>query len=90
MTRGWALRRATLGVAAAIAVAAPALPSAQPSAWVARSNSRLLQLRTDAERAMGARFDALQFHDFVLGQGLLPPALLRKAVMQDFVPSASR
>ena len=38
MTRGRALRRAAFGVAAAIAVAAPALRSAQPSAWVARSN----------------------------------------------------
>jgi hypothetical protein len=52
--------------------------------------SRLLQLRTHVERALGARFDPLRFHDFVLGQGLLPPALLRKAVMQEFVPSASR
>jgi hypothetical protein len=46
--------------------------------------SRLLQLRTDVERAMGARFDPLRFHDFVLSQGLLPPQLLRKAVMEDF------
>ena len=52
--------------------------------------SRLLQLRTDVERALGARFDALRFHDFVLGQGLLPPQLLRNAVMREFVPSASR
>ena len=46
--------------------------------------SRLLQLRSDAERAAGARFDALRFHDFVLAQGLLPPQLLRKAVMEGF------
>jgi hypothetical protein len=52
--------------------------------------SRLLQLRTDVERAVGSRFDALRFHDFVLAQGLLPPQLLRKAVMDDFVPAANR
>jgi hypothetical protein len=27
------------------------------------------------------------FHDFILAQGLLPPDLLREAVMTDFVPS---
>ena len=52
--------------------------------------SRLLQLRNDVERAVGSRFDALRFHDFVLAQGLLPPQLLRKAVMEDFVPGAKR
>jgi hypothetical protein len=31
-----------------------------------------------------------ELHDFVLGQGLLPPQLLRNAVMREFVPSASR
>jgi uncharacterized protein (DUF885 family) len=52
--------------------------------------SRLLQVRNDVERAVGSRFDALKFHDFVLAQGLLPPQLLRKAVMADFVPAAKR
>ena len=47
--------------------------------------TRLLQLRTDVEKAMGAKFDQQKFHDFVLAQGLLPPALLRKAVFDDFV-----
>jgi hypothetical protein len=27
-----------------------------------------------------------EFHDFILGQGLLPPDLMRKAVLEDFVP----
>jgi uncharacterized protein (DUF885 family) len=52
--------------------------------------SRLLQLRNDVERAVGSRFDTLGFHDFVLAQGLLPPQLLRKAVMEDFVPAVKR
>ena len=47
--------------------------------------TQLLGLRSDVERALGARFDAQGFHDFVLGQGLLPPRLLRKAVMEGFV-----
>jgi uncharacterized protein (DUF885 family) len=46
--------------------------------------TRLLELRKDVESKMGARFDQQKFHDFVLAQGLLPPDLLRKAVMQDF------
>jgi hypothetical protein len=47
--------------------------------------TRLMQLRADVEKAMGPRFDQRAFHDFVLSQGLLPPDLLRKAVMEDFV-----
>ena len=47
--------------------------------------SRLLGLRSDVEKALGTRFDARQFHDFVLAQGLLPPRLLRKAVTEDFL-----
>jgi hypothetical protein len=52
--------------------------------------SRLLQLRNDAERTLGARFNPLGFHDFVLAQGLLPPQLLRKAVMEDFLAASKR
>jgi uncharacterized protein (DUF885 family) len=47
--------------------------------------TRLLELRRDVERKLGSRFDAMRFHDFILGQGLLPPDLLREAVMRDFV-----
>ena len=49
--------------------------------------TRLLQLRKDAEAAVGPRFDQKKFHDFILAQGLLPPELMRKAVMETFVPS---
>jgi len=49
--------------------------------------TQLLRLRHDVEQAKGTGFDARQFHDFVLAQGLLPPRLLRKAVMEDFVPA---
>jgi hypothetical protein len=47
--------------------------------------SQLLSLRNDVEKAQGPKFEPLRFHDFVLGQGLLPPRLLRKAVMEQFV-----
>jgi hypothetical protein len=45
---------------------------------------RLLDLRRDVEAKLGSRFDQRQYHDFLLAQGLLPPDLLRKAVMDDF------
>jgi uncharacterized protein (DUF885 family) len=47
--------------------------------------TKLVALRKDVESAMGAKFDQKKFHDFILAQGLLPPDLLRKAVMSDFV-----
>jgi hypothetical protein len=49
--------------------------------------TKLLQLRKDTEAALGTKFDQKKFHDFVLGQGLLPPDLMRKAVMEDFIPA---
>ena len=48
--------------------------------------TRLLEIRQDAEKALGPKFDVGRFHDFILSQGLLPPALLRKAVMEEFIP----
>jgi hypothetical protein len=49
--------------------------------------TQLLSLRKETEAALGTKFNLLRFHDFVLGQGLLPPSLLRKAVLENFVPS---
>lgn len=46
--------------------------------------TRLLELRKDVEAKMGKKFDAMKFHDFILSQGLLPPDLLRKAVMEQY------
>jgi hypothetical protein len=46
--------------------------------------TRLLEIRQAAERAAGSKFNVQKFHDFILSQGLLPPDLLRKAVMEDF------
>lgn len=44
--------------------------------------SRLRALRLKAELRLGARFDAQRFHDLVLAQGLLPPDLLERAVLE--------
>ena len=47
--------------------------------------TRLVELRADVEKAMGASFNQQTFHDFVLAQGLLPPALMREAVTAHFI-----
>ncbi len=52
--------------------------------------TRIIQLREETEKtlsAKGAKFDQKRFHDFMLAQGILPPDLMRKAVMEDFVPA---
>ena len=49
--------------------------------------TKLMELRAEAELALGKKFDRLAFNDFVIGQGLLPPALLRRAVMDEFIPA---
>jgi uncharacterized protein (DUF885 family) len=46
--------------------------------------TKLLGLRQDLEKMLGPKFDAKEFHDFILGQGLLPPEMLRSAVMAKF------
>jgi uncharacterized protein (DUF885 family) len=50
--------------------------------------TRLLSLRKETEQALGAKFDQKKFHDFILSQGLLPPDMMRKAVLGEFVPAA--
>jgi uncharacterized protein (DUF885 family) len=49
--------------------------------------TRLLALRKETERALGKKFDQKKFHDFILDQGLLPPDLMRAAVVEEFIPS---
>jgi uncharacterized protein (DUF885 family) len=47
--------------------------------------TKLVALRKDTEKALGDKFNQQRFHDFILSQGILPPALIREAVMGDFV-----
>jgi uncharacterized protein (DUF885 family) len=51
--------------------------------------TKLIELREDTEKALGPKFNQKQFHDFILAQGLLPPDLMRKATMEEFI-SAQR
>ena len=48
---------------------------------------KLRSLRTKAEIALGPRFDPQRFHDFIISQGMLPPPILERAVMEQFVPT---
>ena len=47
--------------------------------------TQLRELRLEVERAMEDKFNARDFHDFILAQGLLPPDLLKEAVLGKFV-----
>ena len=58
-------------------------PGQAPSYFV--GYSKLMELRTDAERLLGKSFDRQSYHDFLLAQGLVPPPLLRAAVMNDYI-----
>lgn len=49
--------------------------------------TKMIALRKDAEQALGDKFYQQHFHDFILAQGILTPALLRETVMNDFVPN---
>ena len=63
------------------------LPGQAPSYF--DGYTRLLEIRSAAEKALGKKFDQRRFHDFILAEGLLPPDLLRKAVMEDFVKTTT-
>lgn len=49
--------------------------------------NKMQSLRTLTELVLHEDFDQQAFHDFVLAQGLLPPDILKDAVMNEFVPS---
>ena len=51
--------------------------------------TKLQALRAETELSLRAKFDAQAYHDFILAQGLLPPAVLKKAVQSDFVAPRS-
>ena len=47
---------------------------------------RWMQMKAETEMALGPKFDRQRYHDFILAQGLLPPALIGRAVREQFVP----
>ncbi|MGX7895771.1 DUF885 domain-containing protein [Tsuneonella sp. HG222] len=49
--------------------------------------SRLLDIRMQAEVALGAKFDRMAFNDFILAQGLLTLNGLEDAVKTQFIPA---
>ncbi|HEX7013458.1 MAG TPA: DUF885 domain-containing protein [Steroidobacteraceae bacterium] len=51
--------------------------------------SRLNALRTRVELAQPGRFDEQRYHDFLIGQGLLPFDLLERAVMEKYLKAGS-
>ena len=63
-------------------------PGQAPSYFV--GYSRLMEVREDVERSLGGRLDVQKYHDFILAQGLIPPKLLRQALMEDFVPAQKK
>jgi hypothetical protein len=52
--------------------------------------TKLIELREDTEKALGPKFNQKRFHDFILAQGLLPPDLIRKAIMDDLIPAQQK
>jgi len=49
--------------------------------------NKMQALRAQTEVKLSDKFDQQAFHDFILAQGLLPPDILKDAVMSEFVPS---
>lgn len=49
--------------------------------------SKMQALRAQTELRLRDDFDQRAFHDFILAQGILPPDILKDAVMNEFVPS---
>ena len=52
--------------------------------------TRLLDLRTRTQFALADKFDRTAFNDFILAQGVLTPALISKAVTEEFIPRYQR
>ena len=49
--------------------------------------SKMQSLRAQTELKLRDQFDQQAFHDFILDQGMLPPHILKDAVMNEFIPS---
>lgn len=51
---------------------------------------KMQSLRAQTELKLRDDFNQQAFHDFILDQGMLPPHILKDAVMNEFVPSQTR
>jgi hypothetical protein len=49
--------------------------------------TRMMELRAEVERRLSEKFDQLKYHDFLMGVGPLPITMIRRALLEDFVPS---
>ncbi len=49
--------------------------------------NKMQALRAQTELKLRGQFDQQAYHDFILAQGMLPPDILKDAVMTEFVPS---
>ena len=49
--------------------------------------NKMQALRAQTELKLRSQFDQQAYHDFILAQGMLPPDILKDAVMTEFVPS---
>lgn len=49
--------------------------------------TKLEDLRKETEAVLAAKFNQKRFHNFILAQGLLPPDLMREAVIEKFIPA---
>jgi len=49
--------------------------------------TKMIRLRKETEKVLGKKFNQLRFHDFILSQGILPPALIEEAVKREFIPN---
>jgi len=48
--------------------------------------TRMMELRSEVERRLGERFNQLKYHDFLMALGPVPLDLVRRALLEDFVP----
>ena len=48
--------------------------------------TQMMELRAEVERILGEKFDQLKYHDFLMGIGPMPISLVRRALIEDFIP----
>jgi hypothetical protein len=52
--------------------------------------SKISQIRQETEKELGSKFNQQSFHDFILSQGILPPDLIKDAIVREYIPSAKK